>query len=196
MIVYSKVITPPDYLQVVSLAEAKAHLEVTGTGKDSQITTLIKVAGRLCEIYSGLSFTTQARQVQLDSFHDLSFGIPYGPITSIDTVTYKDESGIDATLTETTDFFVDSNSGILRLSAVDVWPSTDSVNNAVTIAYTAGMDAADPDLQIAKQAMLLQIGTFFENRQDEIIGSITSEINWNSRALLDSIKVYWNANQY
>lgn len=194
MIVYSRITTAPDYLQVVSLVEAKAHLEVTGTGKDSQITTLIKVAGRLCEIYSGLSFTTQVRTVTLDGFPSESIVVPHGPVVSVGSLAYTDDNGDPQTLTITTDYLVDLNSNLLRISAVDAWPSTDSINNAVTITYTAGMLVTNPDLQIAKQAMLMQIATFFENRQDEIVGSITSELNWNSRALLDTIKVYWNAN--
>jgi hypothetical protein len=37
----------------------------------------------------------------------------------------------------------------------------------------------------------------FENRQDEIVGSTgtaISKLDQDSRAILDTVKVYWNAN--
>jgi len=79
------------------------------------------------------------------------------------------------------------------------WPSTKNVPGCITVSYTTGFDdvsgeALPPE---AKTAILLQVGSLFENRQDEVIGStgsVAAEINMNSKAILDNIKVYWNAN--
>lgn len=194
MVIYSKVTEAPDYLDVVTLAEAKEHLRVSGTSDDAYITTLIKVTGSLCESYAGLSFTEQTRQVKLDKFPCDSGEIilPYGPVQSVDEFTYVDGNEDDQTLTENTDFNVDIHSQLARVKPVSGWPGAANVMNALTIEYTAGFE--NPPDQI-KQAMLMQIGTFFENRQDEVTGTIVSSLSWSSKALLDTVKVYWDAGQ-
>lgn len=194
MIVYSKVITQPA-TEPVTLTEAKAHLRVDGTDDDTYITTLIKVARQLCEAYSGLSFITQEREIKLDRFPcGRTIELPQGPVQSIDDFVYLDADGNSQPLTVDTDYLVDLSGG--RVQYVDSWPYTDGQFNAVTITYTAGYanDEHDPVPEVIKQAMLMQIGSLYENRQDEVIGTTAHLINWTSQALLDTIKVYYNAN--
>jgi uncharacterized phiE125 gp8 family phage protein len=204
MIIYSRVTDQPA-VEPVTLAEAKVHLEYQGTAKDSYITGLIKTARRICEAYAGLSFVTQERSVKLDHFpftHSY-IDVPYGPVQTIDSFTYLNEDGTTTTMVENTDFVVDTHSGICRLYAIDasgeidLWPTDiKSRPNAITINYTAGYDEAinEPLPEIAKQAMMMQIGSLFEQREDARQGEVTP-IFWNSMTLLDMIKVTWNANQ-
>lgn len=213
MILYSKVTEVPE-AEPVTVAEAKTHLEVTGTAKDTYIGALIKAARRICEVDAGLSFVTQTRVVKLDRFPSCwpwsyRYGthtntnpyseiiLPYGPVQTVTAFTYFDADGNEQTLTVDTDFYFDGHSGVARLRPVNSWPSTKLMPNAVSIEYTAGIDldsdTSEEYLPIVKQAILLQVASFFENRQDEVPGSM-SEINWNSKTLLDSIRVTWNAN--
>jgi uncharacterized phiE125 gp8 family phage protein len=204
MIVYSRVTDQPDF-EPVSLADAKTHLEYTGTAKNAYINSLIKSARRICEGYSGLSFVTQERSVKMDYFPTIKsyIEIPYGPVQTIDSFTYLNENGTTTTLVENTDFIVDAHSGICRLfpiddnGEIDLWP-TDVKHrpNAITILYTAGYDEAvnEPLPEQAKQAMLMQIGSMFEQREDARQGEVTM-IVWNSMSILDTIKVTWNAHQ-
>lgn len=192
---YSKVTVQPTE-EPVSLDEAKAHCRVSGTGDDVYLTTLIKVARILCESYSGLSFLTQTRVIKLDAFpcSGLPIEIPYGPVQSVEEFTYIDSDEVTQTLVEDTDFVVDSHSDLTKLVAEDSWPGTFNKPNAVSIETICGYaTAADVPEQI-KQAILMQIGSMYENRQDEIYGTI-SMITMNSRMLLDTVKVYWNAEQ-
>lgn len=201
MIVYSKVITQPTS-EPVTLDEAKAHLRVDGSDDDTYITMLIKVARQVCEAYSGRSFITQDREVKLDRFPCGRFiSLPYGPIQEVTDFTYIDSNGDVIPMTENTDYRVDLRSGIPRLEYVTSWPNplwpTGSTEfNSVTIAYTAGYanDDHDPVPEVIKQAMLMTIGSLYENRQDEVVGAAGHLINWTSQALLDTIKVYYNAN--
>jgi uncharacterized phiE125 gp8 family phage protein len=207
MIVYSRVIDQPTS-EPVTLTEAKVHLEYTGSAKDAYIFSLIKTARRLCETYTGLSFVTQERRIKLDAFP--RFGdpiiVPYGPLQTIDSFIYLNDDGTTTTMVEGTDFAVDLHSGYCRLFAlgtdgeVDAWPTdVRKYPQAITIEYTAGYDSAinEPLPEQVKQAILLQVASMFENRQDEVAGSINmmnwNKISWNSEALLDSIKVSWNA---
>jgi uncharacterized phiE125 gp8 family phage protein len=196
MVLYSKVTTAPNYLDVVTLTEAKQHLRVTGTSDDTYITTLISVAGSLCESYAGRSFTDQTREVRLDKFPCDSGEIilPYGPVQTVDEFSYIDTDDDDQLLVENTHFRLDVHSDLARLKPINGWPGADTVMNALIIEYTAGYVTGEIPAQI-KQAMLMQIGTFFENRQDEITGTIVAGLSWSSKALLDTIKVYWYAGQ-
>lgn len=208
MIVYSRVISQPA-IEPVSLIEAKIHLEYVGTAKDAYINSLITTARNLCERYAGLSFVTQERRVKLDTFplYGEPIKVPYGPVQSIDSFTYLNDDGTTTTMVSGTDYTADLHSGYCQLYAlgldgeVDTWPTdVRKFPQAVTIEYTAGYDEAinEPLPELVKQAILLQVASMFENRQDEVAGSINmmnwNRISWNSEALLDSIKVSWNAN--
>lgn len=216
MIIYSKITEYPNS-EPVTLTEAKAQLEYSGTAKNTFIESLITTARQVCEAYAGLSFVTQERRIKLDRFpcggstlkRDFSSGIviPYGPVQSIDSITYTDTNGDEQTLVEGTDFIADIDSDLGRVYAIDssgdvtAWPSAKNIPNAVVINYTAGFDdVSGVHLPaIAKQAILLQVASMFENRQDEVIGTtatIATRISMDSKALLDNIKVTWNANAY
>lgn len=216
MVIYSKVTEAPNS-EPVTLAEARKHLNIDEdyTDDDAYITALIKVARGLCETYSGRSFLTQVRQIKLDSFPCYSsilnnnyffrkkrydgIIVPYGPVQSIDFIKYVDVDGVEQTLSAD-DYKADTHSDLARIfpsQAAGSWPSTSLDPNAITIEYTAGYDDVSGDYlpSEAKQAMLMQIGTLYENRQDEVIGTSVNGLCWNSKALLDNIKVYWNAEQ-
>jgi uncharacterized phiE125 gp8 family phage protein len=206
MITYSRVTEQPAN-EPVSLSDAKVHLEYTGTAKNAYITSLIKSARRICEGYAGLSFVTQTRAIKMDVFPSSAIIVPYGPVQSIDSFTYFNDDGGTTTLLEDVDYIVDYHSNVCRIYAIDddgeidSWP-TDVRRRpqAISISYVAGFDEAvnEPLPELAKQAILLQVASMFENRQDEVAGSINmmnwNTINWNSLHLLDSIKVNWNAN--
>lgn len=206
MIVYSRITDQPSS-EPVSLAEAKTHLEYTGTAKNAYIASLIKSARIMCEKYAGLSFMTQERRIKMDVFptNHQPIIVPYGPVQTIDSFTYLNDDGGTTTLVSGTDFAIDSHSGMCRLYAledgeVDSWP-TDirKYPQAITIDYTAGYDEAinEPLPEQIRQAILLQVASMFENRQDEVAGSINmmnwNMISWNSLTLLDTVKVSWNA---
>jgi len=201
MILYSRVIDIPDS-EPITLDEAKTHLEVTGTSKDNYITSLITTARRLCEAYCGLSFVSQERRIMLDRFPCGEIIVPYGPVQSIDSFTYLKTDLTTGTLVLNTDFMLDNHSELARLfpledSELGDWPDTALRPNAVTIEYTAGYDdiSYNPLPEQVKQAMLLQIGAMFENRQDEVVGvSSVARLSMDSKMMLDTIKVDWNAN--
>lgn len=201
MILYSRVIDFSDS-EPVSLDEAKDHLEITGTAKDTMITRLITVARTMCEAYAGLSFVTQQRKIVMDYFPCGKIKIPYGPVQYIDSVTYIDSNGDEVEL-DPANYHLDNNGDLAKLSYLEdgkfsAWPPTADEPNAVEIIYTAGYHDVSgiPLPPVVKQAILMQVATLFENRQDEVVGTtgtVVSMVNINSQTLLDTIKVYWNA---
>lgn len=205
MILYSKVTEAPANEPVI-LSEAKAWLKVDGTDEDAIITALIVAARRMCENYTGLSFVTQTREIKLDRFpcgFPYKILIPYGPVQEITSFAYVNSDGDTTILVQDTDYTADLNgylACVWPLSTMIGWPSTKYIANAVTIEYVAGYQNNDSVIELQnripaeiKQAILMQVATLYENRQDEVAGGLEM-IGWNSRSILDTIKVYWNAN--
>lgn len=193
MILQGKVIVQPAS-EPVTLDEAKTHLRVTGTDEDAYITSLIKVARRMCEHDANLSFITQERQITLDHFPCHELHIMNGPVQSME-ITYVDTNGDTQTLTSGTDYTADLVSNPARICPVNSWPCTKRQLNAVTISAVCGWTNDDHDLlpDEIKQAILMQVATLFEGRQDEV-QSGTAMVNMNSHFLLDSVRAYGNAN--
>lgn len=196
MIIYSKVTTAPTS-EPVTLDEIKEFLKIDGTAEDALLTILRKSAREKCEHYSGLSFITQDRQITLDKFPcGRIIELPNGPVSAVADIDYFDSDGVAQTLTSGTHFIVDTNSDVCRIQVVDSWPSVKDRINAITISYTAGHtdDNHDPVPSAIKQAILMEVASMYENRQNEVVGATISKLNTDSEALLDTVKVYSNAN--
>jgi uncharacterized phiE125 gp8 family phage protein len=204
MIKYSKVLYAPQS-EPVEISAVKSQAYITSTDRDTVITDLVKVARAMCERYAGISFMTQTRVVKLDFFPSCKTEIielPYGPVLAITGndakspdpnalgITYIDEDGESQSLAVTTDFILDSHSDIPRLSPVDDWPTDVSTTriHPITITYTAGHASAAEVPPEAKQAIIMQTIHLHENPD-------ASELCMGAQAMLDLIKVYYNANQ-
>ncbi len=194
MIIYSKVITQPES-EPVTIAEAKQHLRVDGTDEDTYINMLIKVSRQMCESYSGLSFLTQQREIKLDRFPCGNIYLPYGPVQSVDDFVYFDGDDVSQVMVVNDNYTLDLSYQPARIQRVESWPTVYSKMSSVVISYTAGYanDDHDPLPEVIKSAILLQLGTLYENRQNDIVGATVNAVNSNSEFLLDTIKVYYSA---
>jgi uncharacterized phiE125 gp8 family phage protein len=186
MIVYSRVTTAPT-TEPITLDEAKAWLKIDGTDEDTLLTSLITSARIACENYSGLSFITQSRTVKLDRLYG-DVILPYGPVTAITSVVYKDpDDDTDVTFTPA-NYYVDYQSGLAKIRVNDDgWPDTNRTLNNVVITYVAGYANAAAVPEIAKTAIKKRMAKDHSNRGD----SNVSADEWMDD--LDLIKVYWNA---
>ncbi len=161
----------------VSLVEAKAHLGVTITDDDARITSLIKGAREWAENDSGRSFITQTWEAKIDAFPlGNIIKLPKTPIQSITSVAYIDTNGDSQTFT---DFTLDILGERIYLDYGESWPSTQDIENAVTITYVAGYGAAASVPEPIKQAIKLQIEKMFD-RPDagylSALGSVCSAL--------------------
>jgi uncharacterized phiE125 gp8 family phage protein len=173
----------------ISLSEAKDHLRVTSTDDDTYITSLIKVARQHVEVVTSRALITQTWDYFLDSFSD-EMEIPKAPLQSVTSIKYIDTDGNTQTLS-TSVYTVDADSdpGKVLLAYNQSWPSVRSVNHAVTIRFDAGYGAATDVPEPIRQAMLLLIGHYYENRQQVIVGTITASLPMAVDALLAPYKV-------
>lgn len=170
----------------VILADAKTHLRVTSTDEDSYITGLISAATAALDGDSGAlgrALCQQTWDYKIDRFPygNDPIRLPLPPVQSVTSVTYLDSSGNSQTLA-TSSYRVllggDWEPRIEREFNIP-WPVTRQVREAVTIRYVAGYAPttdSPPDYRAnvptaIKQAILLMVGHFYQNRESVIVGA-------------------------
>lgn len=161
----------------VSLAEAKAHLRVGGTAQDAMIQRLVTAATEQLEIDTERTWVAQTFEQRMLGFpeKDGSILINMRPLYSVESVIYKHEdsgSVVDATLA-TDQYDVDlARRRIFLAAGVSEWPDTIENNRAVTIAFTSGQPSADCVPELAKQAILLEVGRlYFDPAQENLVNT-------------------------
>lgn len=175
----------------VSLDEAKAQCRVSGTDEDSYLTALIAVAREKVEIDSERALISQTRRMWLDEFPTCGYqivDIPLKPLTALTSVQYIDTEGNWQTFSSTK-YVADLVSSPSRIQPVygQIWPLTLPLTpNAVKITFTCGAASAAAVPAMAKHAMKLLIGHWFENR--EAVGKVPAEIAIGYQSLIQGIK--------
>ena len=197
-----KVITPPA-AEPLSTAEAKLHLRVDHASDDTLISALIVAAREHVENYIVGSLVEQTRAVYLSAWPYSPFRLPCGPVQGIDPVKYTDSDGVEHTVSE--DLYYLSPGGELCIEPFESWPTARLRGpGAIEITYTPGYEPVvtvipgegdDPDTeetdydanipQAIKQAMLLLIGEWYEQREAAADTKHTIQtIPWGVKQLL------------
>ena len=160
-------------LEPVSTVVAKGHLRVDITDDDSYIAGLVAAVRTNLEKQFDTAFVTQTWELYLDNWPGGDeIPIPLWPLQSVTTVKYTDEDGNESTYSSD-DYLVDavSRPGRLKLKSSASWPSvTLQELNAVVVRFVAGYgDAASDVPEPIRQAILVQVGELYENREDLLI---------------------------
>lgn len=184
-----KVITAPAE-EPVSIEEARAHLRITGSDQDLEISRWITGAREMAENYTKRALITQTVDYKRDSFPGWLIIVPRPALQSVTSITYVDTDGATQTLSSSL-YRVDSDSEPGRITPAygEVWPVTREVINAVAIRFVCGYGAASAVPQAIKDAMLLMIAEKNENREQSITGTIIDEIPLNAKWLLRPYRV-------
>jgi uncharacterized phiE125 gp8 family phage protein len=98
--------------------------------------------------------------------------------------------GDDSTATlSTTAYRVDRNStpGVVRQLRAGTWPANLDDYNAVAVTWWAGYGASGTSVPAAiRHAILMLVGHWYESRSSVLTGSISKEIEFGVKSLLDS----------
>lgn len=167
---YEIIVQPTE--EPITLEEAKLHLKVDNIDEDMYISALIVAAREQVEQFTGRALLSQTVEQKLHCFPDkgsknLMGGIRLykNRIQSISSIKYTDTEGAQQTWDSTNYMFVNTEPAyVLPLYNVS-FPQTRGANNII-IQYVAGWATAAAVPISIKQAMLLLIGDFYENRQD------------------------------
>lgn len=154
----------------VTLEEARAHLlkTSTDTADDAYIQHLIEAAQKEVEDRCDISLAPVTWEMYLDDFPGV-IKIWLYPIATIDSVKYIDGDGTTQTITDT-NYVTDLASKPARIAVASgySWPSDvrDSIASVI-VRFTTGWVAPDTVPSDIKQAILLLIGDWYDNREDK-----------------------------
>jgi uncharacterized phiE125 gp8 family phage protein len=181
-----KLITAPAS-EPVTLAEAKAQCRVDISTDDTYISNLIIAAREWCEQFDWRVYMPQTWEFYLDAWPSRNtIEIPKPPLQSITSVKYTDADDVETTLSSS-QYIVDavSDPGWLILKSLYTWPAVTLRDaNGIAIRFVCGYaNAASVPMRI-KQAILLLVGHWYENRETVLIGSISKSIEHGVISLL------------
>lgn len=159
----------------VTLTQAKKQLEIpaSDTAHDDHITLLIQAAREQWEHDTDSAVIEQTWLVNAECFYDDELYLPKRPIQSITSVKYYDSTNTQQTLSSSV-YQLDAANRAVRLAYLQNWPLTVERFDSIEIKYVCGYDDATAVPAVAKQAILLLIGHYFENR--DMIGNAMSEV--------------------
>lgn len=135
------------FTEPLSLAQVRKYLRLTeaspsDSDEDELLNALISAARETAEIEQGRDLVEKQWDLALDDFTPEI--ILRNPLQSVDLVKYKDSDGNWTTLTENTDYIVDTARDLLTLPPDTEWPTFDAwTTSAVLIRFTSGYSASD-----------------------------------------------------
>ena len=175
-------------VEPMETTEVKSHLRESSSDENSLIDDLISAAREFVEADTELSLMPQTWILYLDRFPSDHIELRRPPITAVSSVAYVDEDGNSQTWASsnyTTDLV--GFPGRVSRAYSTSWPLIRHQHNSVSVTFTAGYASASLVPALAKHAMLLLIGHWYENR--EAIGQILSkEIELSYTAITRRLK--------
>lgn len=171
----------------VTLTEAKAQCRMSDdTSEDTFITSLIAPARAYVERVSRFQLVATTRTETFSRWGDY-LEIFRRPIATVDEIIYTDEAGTEA---EYEGFLADVARFPLRIyPAVDDEFPAIADGGSITVTYTTGaLTSTDEEYLIAKRAILLLIGHWFEFREAAMTGIVSDEIEYSICSMLDVLR--------
>lgn len=187
--------------QAITATEAKANSRVNVNDDDTIIALYIDAAIASAEAFLGRALVDQTWDLYLDNFpttNALEIKIPKPPLIEVVSIKYDDDASPSAEQTvSAADYYVDTvtEPGWIVPAGGATWPSTLSAINSVRIRFRAGYvdNAASPPAGIVpadiRQALLLACGSFYEHREDIVIGQTAVRLPFGVEDLLRKHRV-------
>lgn len=149
----------------ISTAEAKKHLRVDSSTDDTLIAGNIVAAREWVEDYTGLVLARREVTESLSSFRaqtklrawPIAANLPV-------TIVYRDTTGAEQTIA-TANLRAASRPGLIYPALGTRWPHADTVTGSIDVTFTAGYADAASIPQVLKQAMLVMLTAFYEDRE-------------------------------
>lgn len=176
--------------EVITLAEAKNQLQIDDFDvDDSLITDLIKAVRQDTELHLNQCLVTQTVQEYYKAWEDdehfqEKLTLSLSPVQSISSITYSDATGNTQTLATYQSELIGIPSTIYAAVGA-AFPSVQSgAINPIKVTYVAGYGLATDVPKPIKQAMLLMIRSYYDNRHDSVRNMPTA-----SQSLLSKYRV-------
>jgi len=176
--------TASTYTDNIADASLGAQAPTTNTTVDPYVTNLIVAARERAEVATRRQLLRATWDLYLDAWpRDGVIEIPKPPLDSVTYVKYTDTGGTLTTLALTTDWLVSAPAGPrcrrgrVTLAYGQSWPSIREIADAIVVRFVAGYGATASTVpKLLRQAMLIDMGTLHEHREDVVVGTITAEL--------------------
>ena len=175
---------------VLTTAEVKSHLKVDTTADDTLIDNLIIAATNSCQEYTNRFFIETEITQYGDKWSDVAELFKSPVIADLFNILYYDTNG-DPQVLATSKYTLDNISQPARLAPApgESWPDIIDGFNAVEVNYKVGTRLAANVDNAIKQALLLTIGHWYQNREAVIVGRQVNEMPMSAKYLLDQYKI-------
>ena len=191
---------------LISLADFKTLAEITSSQHDAKLTELIDSVSQLVKTYCGQSFLDYYSSAKTE-FHTKNFGshlveLQEGPVVAITSVGERNSpSSSYSTLTENTDWVLDSTTDSLYRMSGSVYKNWETGPNAVKVIYKAGYSELPQDLRLAVVDLIMYYHKNEQKQRQTIAGATIQNQNTSStrnsvafpdhiKRVLDLYKVY------
>ena len=158
-------LTPP-VTEPLTIHEAKKQVEVASDDNyhDADLLKNIEAARQQWERDTTQYYIQRTMRLTLPCLYEFMFS--ERPVTSITSVKYYDQSNVQQSLA-TSEYQLDTADNALRLAYNKTWPTSLARWDAVQIDYVLGEHTDSTTVpSLAKSAMLLLVGYYFEQRGD------------------------------
>tara|TARA_R110000803_G_scaffold48061_2_gene99901 strand:- start:4085 stop:4690 length:606 start_codon:yes stop_codon:yes gene_type:complete len=180
--------------KMVTLEEAKLHLRVMQEDDNTYINNLIMVAQQTIENYCNLLIFKTTVIQRGDCWADIS-SLYFSPIKNSGAATLTHIKYYDSNNTQQTwassNYIFDKFSQPCRIGiAPDITLPTLAIRiDAVEVKYEIGTTDADLVPLAIKQACLILVGQWYENRQEAVVGRSVGVIPMTARYLMNPYRI-------
>jgi uncharacterized phiE125 gp8 family phage protein len=180
-----QLLTPP-VVEPVSLPEVKAHLRIDVADEDALLGSLIVTSRLQIEAALALALNSQSWRLTLDCWPlGGTVEIPIRPLQSANGIRVRDLAEMAVTV-DPFAYAIDVASDIGRIAPRSgYWPQPGIRQNGIEIDFVAGFGPAPADVPaLIRQALLMLIAHWYENREPAAVGSPAARIPDDVSALL------------
>jgi len=183
----------PASTEPVTVSEANFHLRLTTEADDESphdddalVARLIQAARQMAEQYLNRTVSPATLELRSGCF---DVELPEGPLIEVLSVKYVDAAGQLQTL-DSSAYEVAGTPDVprIRVAYGQAWPTLRPQDDSVRVQYRAGYASGAVPVPVV-QAMLLTIGHLFENREENVAGTIVSEVKMGVQHLLSPYRI-------
>jgi uncharacterized phiE125 gp8 family phage protein len=187
-----RLVTPPA-TEPVTVAAATSHLRVIDGAEEQTISDLIAVAREACEEYQNRAYLSQTWELWVDTWTPHII-VPRPPLQAVESIRWYDRENQEHVL-DPAAYFVDDRSEPGRIVPNGSWPGGLRPVNGVCVTFVAGYQDLALVPRRCRQAMLLLVAEWYENREASSTTrqmgreTVNKELPFSVTRLLDADRV-------
>lgn len=189
-----ELVTAPAVLPI-SLVEVKAQLRIEHADEDTYLNRLIDVGVDMVDAKGvlGQPMISQTWALWMPATPPYEVPLPLSPVQSVSAVKYYDANGdLQTDTLSNYDVFGRSMNKTIKPKTGFAWPVAQQRSDAINIEFVAGFgDAASDVPDTIRHAMLMLISFWYENRENELVGTIGKTLPFGFVDLLNIHRERW-----